>query len=159
MATDKEVLRMSDWEYDSMSLKRVYYSAFTPIKGTPMENCKPETLNRQNRLYNADFLLRDYGFKLKEFDIIMENGMLPGEDPKLAMAKATMDFREDINESSYEHLIRIPGIGKKTALKILHSKEKITKYEQLDKFGVFVERAKPFIKIGLKRQTRISDFA
>ncbi len=158
MATDKDVLKMTNWEYDSMKLKRVYYSAFHPVKGTPLENAKPESLTRQNRLYNVDFLMRDYNFKIKEFDTIMQDEMLPQEDPKLALAKANFDKSVDINEAEYEELIRVPGIGPKTANKLLNKKEKITKYEQLKKLGGWIERAKPFIEIDGKRQTSLLQF-
>jgi len=88
LSTDKDVLKMVDWEYKSFNLRRVYFSAFRPVKGTPLENEKAEPLSRQNHLYNADFLIRDYGFELKEIASILDDGMLPKEDPKLAIAKA-----------------------------------------------------------------------
>ncbi|MFC2135142.1 radical SAM protein [Bacteroidota bacterium] len=157
MSTDKDVLKMSNWEYKEMKLRRVYYSAFRPVKGTPMENEKPESLNRQTRLYNVDFLMRDYNFKLKEFNTIMNNGMLPREDPKLVLARETFDTPLDVNEASYDELIRVPGIGPKTANNILKSK-KITKYEHLHKMGTFVKRAKPFIVVDGKRQKFLTEF-
>jgi len=149
---------MVGWEYQKLNLRRVYFSAFRPIKGTPLENEKPESLLRQNHLYNADFLIRDYGYKLKEFDSIMGNGMLPREDPKLALAILNFDGPIDINQASYEELIRIPGIGLKTAKKIIAKKEKIRKYEDLHRLGGWVKRAKPFIEIDGKRQTRLIEF-
>jgi predicted DNA-binding helix-hairpin-helix protein len=158
MSTDKDVLKMTNWEYESLDLHRVYYSAFHPVKGTPLENAKPESLTRQNRLYNVDFLMREYDYKIKEFDAIMEDEMLPQEDPKLALAKANFDSPVDINEASYEELIRVPGIGPKTAKKIVNKKEKITKYEQLNYLGGWIERAKPFIEIAGKRQTSLLQF-
>ena len=158
MATDKDVLKMVNWEYTNLNLKRVYYSAFRPVKGTPLENEKAEPLSRQNHLYNADFLMRQYNYKLKEFDLIMGDGMLPNEDPKMALAKATFDGAIDINNASYDELIRIPGIGPKTAGRIIARKEKITKYEQLHEFGGLVKRAKPFIEVDGKRQTMLMEF-
>jgi len=157
MVTDKDVLKMTNWEYNTLNLKRVYYSAFRPVKGTPLENAKPESLSRQNHLYNVDFLMREYNFDLKEFDAIMQDEMLPKEDPKLALAKSNLEI-VNINEASYEELIRVPGIGPKTAKKILNSKEKIMKYEHLDKLGVTIERAKPFIEVNGKRQKRLNEF-
>ncbi|MFC1801337.1 radical SAM protein [Nanoarchaeota archaeon] len=158
LATDKDVLRMSNWEYEKLELKRVYYSAFKPVKGTPLENEKAESPLRQNHLYNADFLMREYSFKLKEINSILDNGMLPREDPKLALAKINFDNALDINEASYEELIRIPGIGPKTAQKIIVQKTKITKYEQLHQFGGWVKRAKPFINVDGKRQKMLAEF-
>ncbi len=161
LATDKDFLKMADWEYKNFKIKRMYYSAFKPIKGTPLENENPETLLRQNSLYNVDFLIRDYNFKLREFDGVMVDGMLPKEDPKLALAKANFEGAIDINQSAYEELIRVPGIGPKTAKRIIEriaKNEKIRKYEDLQKLGCWVERAKPFIEIEGKRQTSLVEF-
>ncbi len=157
LATDKEVLKMTDWEYNELSLKRVYYSSFRPVKGTPLENEKAESLSRQNHLYNVDFLLRSYGYKLKEVNPIMDEGMLPKEDPKLAMAKANFQGAIDVNEASYEELIRIPGIGPKTARRI-RGGNKIRKYTDLHKLGGWVKRAKPFIEVNGKRQKMLTEF-
>ncbi|MBW2994913.1 helix-hairpin-helix domain-containing protein, partial [Candidatus Woesearchaeota archaeon] len=156
-STDKDVMKMMDWEYDTLNLRRIYFSAFRPVKGTALENEKPESLLRQNHLYNVDFLRRRYDYKLKEFDLIMEDGMLPNQDPKLALAKAAFDSPLDINEASYEDLIRIPGIGPVTARHIVAAK-KITSYEQLHKTGACVERAKPFIKVNGIRQKMLCEF-
>jgi len=157
LSTDKDVMKMMDWEYDNLNLKRIYFSSFRPVKGTPLENEESETLERQNHLYNVDFLRRSYGYKLKEFDMITEDGMLPSKDPKLALAKANFEGAVDINEADYPELIRIPGIGPKTAEKIVNG-PRIRKYEDLFKLGGWVERAKPFILIEGKRQCMISEF-
>lgn len=157
-ATDKDVLKMSNWEYDKLDMKRVYYSAFHPVKGTPMENEKPQSEKREKRLYNADFLMRSYDYNLREFYRIMDNGMLPDEDPKLALAKLNFESPVDINEATYEELIKVPGIGPKTANKILDKKEKIKSYGQLDMLGASIERAKPFIEVCGKRQSSLMEF-
>lgn len=158
LATDKDILKMVDWEYMNLNLSRVYFSAFRPVKGTPLENAEPGSLVRQNRLYNVDFLLRAYGYKIKEFDLVMGAGMLPRQDPKLALAQATFESPLDINEASYDELIRVPGVGPKTARKIVESKVKITKYEQLHELGGWIKRAKPFIEVGGKRQAMLGEF-
>ena len=158
LATDKDIMRMMDWEYNAFNLKRIYFSAFRPLKGTPLENEEPEPLQRQNHLYNVDFLRRCYNYKLKEFNEVMDNNMLPREDPKLALAKAVFDKPLDINEASYSELIRIPGIGPKTAENILNQRQKITKYEQLHELGACVNRAKPFINVDGKRQKMLIEF-
>jgi predicted DNA-binding helix-hairpin-helix protein len=158
MSTDSDVLKMMDWEYDSLHLKRIYFSAFRPIQGTALENEKPEKLSRQNHLYNIDFLRRDYGFSLKDFSLIMEDGMLPNEDPKLALAKVNFDGPVDINEANYEELIKIPGIGVKTARNILNFQGKIRKYEDLHNLGVSIERAKPFIEVNGTWQKSLNNF-
>lgn len=158
LSTDKDILKMVKWEYKALNLSRVYFSAFTPVRGTPLENQEPCPLIRQNRLYNVDFLMRKYSYKPKEFDLIMDNGMLPRQDPKLALAKASFDSPIDINQASYEELIRVPGIGPKTANNIINCKNKVTKYEQLHNFGAHIKRAKPFIKVDGKRQTSLKEF-
>jgi len=158
LSSDKDVLKMVDWEYSNIGLKRMYFSAFRPVKGTPMENEKPESMVRQNHLYNVDFLMRSYGYKVKEFNSVMDDGMLPREDPKLALAKATFDSPIDVNEASYEELIRVPGIGPSTAKKIVDSKKKIERYSQLHELGGWIRRAKPFIEVGGKRQTMLSEY-
>ena len=157
LSNDKDVLRMMDWEYSNLNLRRVYFSAFKPIKGTAMENEKAESLIRESHLYNVDFLRRSYGFKLKEFNPIMNNGMLPRKDPKLALAIENFSGAIDINESSYEELIRVPGIGPMTANKLVAG-ARILKYEDLAKLGGWIERAKPFISVNGKRQTSLIEF-
>ena len=162
LSTDKDVLKMVNWEYENLDMKRMYFSAFRPVKGTPLQNEPAEPLSRQNHLYNVDFLMRDYKFKAKEFYSIMNNEMLPKEDPKLALAKANFDGALDINEANYEELIRIPGIGPKTAQLIIKKtqkeKTKITKYEHLHELGGWINRAKPFISVDGKRQAMLQEF-
>lgn len=157
-STDADILKMSEWEYTNINLRRMYFSSFVPIKGTKMENEKAEPVSRQNRLYNVDFLVRQYNYRFGEFKSIMAGGMLPKEDPKLALAKQNFESRVEINEASYSDLIRIPGIGPKTAAKIASSREKITKYEQLMRFGASVERAKPFISVNGMKQKTVCEF-
>jgi predicted DNA-binding helix-hairpin-helix protein len=155
-STDKDVLRMTNWEYQEMKLRRVYFSAFSPVKGTPMEKNEAESKQREARLYNVDFLMRGYGFNVKEFNKVMNSGMLPREDPKIALAKANFSGRVDINEASYEELIRIPGIGLKTARRIQNMKVK--RFEDLHKLGGWVERAKPFISVEGVRQMSLGEY-
>lgn len=157
LSSDKDVLKMANWEYNNLGLRRVYYSAFKPIKDTPLEGEKAESPFRQNKLYNVDFMLREYGFKLKEFYSMMDDGMLPAGDPKMALAKANFEGALDINSATYDELLRVPGIGPKTALEIKRQ-GKITKYEQLARFGVRIERAKPFLDVDGKRQAMLGEF-
>ncbi len=157
LSTDREVLRMASWEYREMDLRRVYYSGFKPVSGTPLGKEREEPQSRQNRLYNADFLLRDYGYAPKEIFSIMDDGMLPFGDPKMEIAKASFDGPLDINEASYEELIRVPGIGPRTARKILDNGN-VQKLGDLHRLGGWTKRAEPFIKINGRHQSMLCDF-
>lgn len=158
--TDKEILKMTNWEYNTMNLKRVYYSAFTPINGTKLENREEETQKRQNKLYKADFLIKEYKYKIKEITNIMTGDMLPEEDPKIALAKQYFNGRADINESNWDELIRIPGIGLVTAQRILakRKQQKISTYTELKKIGANTKRAAPYIEIKGKKQLTLTNY-
>lgn len=158
--TDLEILKMVDWEYKNFDLKRTYYSAFRSAKDIELKK-KSESLIRQNRLYNVDFLMRKYFFKLNEFKEIIDDGMLPKDDPKLVLARINFDGPVEVNEASYDELLRIPGIGPKTVSRViaLRERSKIKRYSQLQEIGVRVKNAKPFIKVDGKWQKRLVEFA
>ncbi len=113
-ASDIEVLRRSDSLYASYGLKRVYYSAFSPIPDAsaalPLDR---PPLMREARLYQADWLLRQYGFEMDEIAEATPGGMLAGDiDPKLAWALAHRGrFPVDVNHADREMLLRVPGLG------------------------------------------------
>lgn len=159
--SDKEILKTVDYELNEFNLKRFYFSAFSPVKGTPLENHKKAPLNREKRLYNVEFMLREYKFPLNDFELILnKHDMLPSYDPKIALANETITNPIDINEARYEELLKVPGIGIKTAQKILSVRRssKIKKYEQLHNIGISIKRAKPYIKVDGKTQKRLSEF-
>jgi len=156
-SSDKDILKMLKWEYEKLKLDRIYFAAFKPVKGTPMENIPAEKESRQNHLYNIDFLIRRYGYSFKEIENVLVNEMLPNEDPKLAMAKANFDKPVDINDLDYEQLIRVPGIGPITAKRILN-KNKINSFRELRDLGGSVKRALPFVKIRGQSQRLLTDF-
>jgi predicted DNA-binding helix-hairpin-helix protein len=135
----------------------VYYSAFTPVKGTALEKTEAEDPRREHRLYNADFLFREYGIKLKEIVGIMDDGMLPHEDPKLVLARQNFDGALDINQSTYDELIRVPGIGPITAKRIMAAGS-VKSHEELSMLGVQLAKASPFISVEGKRQMRLGEF-
>jgi len=156
--TDNDVLKMMRWEYDALDLRRVYFKSFMPTKGTPLENEKPGSMLRQNNLYHVDFLVRQYGYSFKEFQQIAPEGMLPSEDPKLALAKLTFDRPVDINDSSFEELIRVPGIGPVTAKKLCEHKKQINSFKELQQIGVRLKTARPFINVNGSHQKMLSAF-
>lgn len=148
--TDLELLETSQYLHNKLSLARVYYSRFEPVRDTPFENLPPENPRRQLRLYQAGFLLRDYGFSITDFDCTPK-GHLPLEmDPKLAWAQTHLQEQPlEINTADRIHLLRIPGIGPLSAKRIMKARSRrlIKEQGELRSLGVHVDRALPFILI------------
>lgn len=149
---DGQILRLSQALYSNFKLKRVYYSSYIPTndknKNLP---AKPVGLLREHRLYQADWLMRFYGFSAEE--IIDENSNLPQEyDPKCAWALRNMHlFPIEVNTAPPEILIRVPGIGFKGASKIVMARRygKLT-FEDLIRMRIVTKRAMHFITVGGK---------
>ena len=122
--TDREILKTSEFLYRNIGVRRVYYSPFRPVEGTPMENLPPCPRERERILYRADFLIRDYGFTAEE--VLGDRDFLePGTDPKEAWARRNQDlFPVEINKADYEMLIKVPGVGKRTAREIIRRRLK-----------------------------------
>jgi putative DNA modification/repair radical SAM protein len=147
--TDLQVLYTADHFYNKMSLKRVYYSGYVPISndsrlpaiGTPVP------MIRENRLYQADWLMRFYGFKVNEIISSAEPLLDLEIDPKLAWALRNMHlFPIDINKAELPLIKRIPGIGVQSALKIVAARRfSHLTWDHLKKFGLALNRAKYFI--------------
>ena len=147
--SDKDILRLSSALYQRPTMKRVYYSGFIPVNeyDNRLPALKQPPLVRENRLYQADWLLRFYQFKVDEIvndaypDLDLE------VDPKLGWAlRHPEQFPVDINKADYEMLLRIPGIGVKSAKLIVVSR----RYSrlgtgQLKKMGVVMKKAQYFI--------------
>lgn len=146
---DAAVLSRSSTLYSSYGLKRVYYSAFSPIpdssKSLPL--IKPP-LMREHRLYQADWLMRFYGFSLDEVSSTAEAGMLDlAIDPKLAFALRNRHlFPIDVNRADREMLLRVPGFGTKSVKRILAARmHGSLRYDDLIRLGAGMKNAKPFI--------------
>jgi predicted DNA-binding helix-hairpin-helix protein len=146
--SDLELLSTTEKLHRQMSLARAYFSGFNPISDTPLENKTPTPLERQNRLYQASFLIRDYGFTLEEMPF-KDGGNLPLEvDPKLAWAQHHLTEQPiEINRAPRYQLLRIPGIGPKGVEKILSARRiaTIRNLSQLTKLGIIARKAAPFI--------------
>ncbi len=162
--SDEEILSQVEWEYKHVRLRRAYYSGFSPLAGTPLETHPATPPAREHRLYMADFLLRQYKIPFHEFrDIFTDKGLLPDGDPKVHLAKHYFDPHEtvEINEAPFELLIRVPGIGLKSAQKILimrgHS-HRLTRSRQLNEIGVNVKKALPFLSIDGHRQLSLDTY-
>ncbi|NLS00482.1 putative DNA modification/repair radical SAM protein [Rhizobium sp. P38BS-XIX] len=148
-STDADVLARSASLYSGYGLKRVYYSAFSPIpdSSNALPLIKPP-LMREHRLYQADWLTRFYGFSVQEIIAAQPEGMLDlAIDPKLSWALANRDkFPIDVNKASREILLRVPGFGTKTVGRILSSRRnKTLRYDDLVRIGATMAHAKPFI--------------
>lgn len=145
--TDGQIIRLSEGLYDKFKLKRVYYSSYVPTNSkTTLLPTTPVGLLREHRLYQADWLLRFYGFKANEIASEKENLDL-SIDPKCGWALKNIHlFPVEINTAPPEVLLRVPGIGFKSASKIVAAR----KYSKLDfcdliKMRVVLKRAVHFI--------------
>lgn len=145
---DADILGMSTNLYGSYGLRRVYYSAFSPIPDASSAlPPKPAPLLREHRLYQADWLLRFYGFSLPELPV-QPGGNLPLEiDPKLAWALANRgQFPVDVNAAPREMLLRVPGFGVKTVDRILASRRhRRLRMADLGRLRVSIAKVAPFI--------------
>jgi len=148
-ANDATILSTSGQLYSSYGLKRVYYSAFSPIpdssKNLPL--IKPP-LMREHRLYQADWLYRFYGFGIDEITSTQGGGMLDlNLDPKLAWALGHRgDFPVDVNRADREKLLRVPGFGTKTVKAILSERrQRRLRLEDLSRLGVSIRKVQAFI--------------
>ncbi len=147
--TDQQILQTSAALYTRPSMKRVYYSGFVPVNGydNRLPALKQPPLVRENRLYQADWLLRFYGFGVNEIvdekypDLDLEI------DPKLAWALRHPElFPVDVNKADYDMILRIPGIGVKSAKLIVASRRYARlKTNDLKKIGVVMKKAQYFI--------------
>ena len=155
--SDLELLTTTDWLMKNVRLTRAYYSAFYPIRDTPMENKIAVDPLREHRLYQASFLLRDYGFDLEEMPFV-QNGNLPlATDPKLAWAQQNLQGKPlEINQADRRELLRIPGIGPKGADAILRARRagKLKDLASLKKLGIVTTRAAPFVVMDGRRPER-----
>ncbi|MBU1879842.1 MAG: helix-hairpin-helix domain-containing protein, partial [Chloroflexi bacterium] len=129
-------------------LSRAYYSAFQPVAGTPLESHAPTPLDRERRLYQADWLRRHYGFAFGEL-VYDEQGNLPlTSDPKLLWAQTHPErFPIEVNTASRADLLRVPGIGPRSAGRIVQERGRgrLCAPEHLKAMGAVVDRALPYV--------------
>ena len=162
--TDFDLLKQIDWGYRNIDLRRGYFSSFIPIEGTPLAGQQAASLSREHRLYQSDWLLRIYHYKLKDLkDILTDDGNLPKGDPKIYFAKQYFEGRGPIdpNNASYNDLIRIPGIGPISAKRIINLQSKKFEFkrrEDLKAVGVVLKRAEPYLLINGKNQRTLENF-
>lgn len=148
--SDYQILRLTQGLYQQYALKRVFFSAYIPVSGSPLlpapQNFKPPLL-REHRLYQADWLLRFYHFKAEEILSEDHPTLNPQLDPKCNWAMAHLDqFPIEVNQADYRSLLRIPGVGVTSARRILEARRwRSLDYAALKKLGVVLKRAQYFI--------------
>jgi predicted DNA-binding helix-hairpin-helix protein len=146
--TDLELLQATDYLYHRANLRRTYFSAFSPIKDTPLENQPATPAIREARLYQASFLLRDYGFDLEEMPFA-NDGNLPHEvDPKMAWANVHLHEQPvELNNADRQTLLRVPGIGLWSADRIMEARQggKLRELRHLQQLGVKTKRMERFV--------------
>ncbi len=147
--TDLHILRLTQGLYDRYQLKRVFYSAYVPVVEhalLPTKDVKPPLL-REHRLYQADWLLRFYGFRAEELLDRAHPDFDPRVDPKCSWALRHPEFFPvEVNTADYETLLRVPGVGVTSAQRILNARRVgRLRPEQLRRLGVVMKRAQYFL--------------
>jgi putative DNA modification/repair radical SAM protein len=152
--SDREILTTVGHLYGKVGLHRAYFSAFQPVRGTPLEDHAYTPAWREHRLYQCDFLFRQYGFG---FDELVFDGQdhLPREaDPKTMWAQTHPEFFPvEVNRASREALLRVPGIGPRSVGRILRARREtcLRSLRDLRNAGTVAGRAAPFILLDGKR--------
>ncbi len=155
--TDREIAATVTGLYGKLGLARVYYSSLQPVPNTPVAECPPVPFMREHRLYQMDFLFRRYGFALEEigFD---EQGSLPLDiDPKSGWARRHPErFPVEINAAPVADLVRVPGIGPRSAWRIAAARVKgrLGSLDALRALGVRCHVAAPFLLLAGKPAVR-----
>jgi len=163
-ATDCDIIAKATSLYDRFALRRVYYSAFSPIPdASAVLPVKRPPLMREHRIYQADWLMRFYGFAPAEVQAATdEQGMLHLDiDPKLAWALKFRDtFPVDVNRAPKEMLLRVPGLGTKAVDRILSSRRwRQLRLDDVARLTLSIAKVRPFIAAADWRPTRLTDRA
>ena len=148
--SDRQILTLTQGLYDKYHLKRVFYSAYMPVSSSPLlpapQNFQPPLL-REHRLYQADWLLRFYHFRAEELLDEEAPNLDPRLDPKCTWALRHLEFFPvEVNRADYEALLRVPGVGVRSARRILAARRvgPLT-FEGLKRLGVVLKRAQYFL--------------
>ncbi|NUT00696.1 MAG: putative DNA modification/repair radical SAM protein [Sphingomonas sp.] len=163
-ANDGDIITRASTLYDRFRLRRVYYSAFSPIPdASAVLPLKRPPLMREHRLYQSDWLMRFYGFKPAEVvSAAGDDGMLPLDmDPKLAWAlKFRESFPVDVNRAPREQLLRVPGLGTKAVKRILSSRRwRQLRLDDIARLTLSIAKVRPFITTLDWRPTLLTDRA
>lgn len=153
--SDIELLSTTSWLMKNVHLKRAYFSAFNPIRDTPLENKPATDPRREHRLYQASYLIRDYGFVMEELHFESGGNLPLHADPKMIWAEENLRENPiDINKADPTQLLRIPGIGPKGAENIIRARKikSLSELTSLRKLGIAApERAAPYLLLNGRR--------
>ena len=155
--SDLEILSTVQHAYQQLGLARAFFQSFDPVPDTPLESFPPESPLRQNRLYEASYLLRDYGFDLEDLPFAGQGNLPLDTDPKTASAERALAQQPvELNTADRELLLRVPGLGPRAAQLILAARRErqIHDLGQLRKLGIHAERAAPYITLMGQRPSR-----
>jgi len=151
---DVELLLTTAYLYRELGLARTYFSGFSPVSDTPLAEHPPIVLRREQRLYQASFLLRDYGFDVEDLPFGASGNLPLDADPKLAWAREHLSHAPiELNSADRHVLLRIPGVGLKSADRILAERRRgtLNGLGDLRKLGIRADRAAPFILLAGNR--------
>lgn len=155
--SDSEILGTVGRLYREFGLTRAYFSAFQPIPRTPLENLPPTSALREHRLYQSDYLFRQYGFAPDELVFDSDGNLCTDVDPKMAWARAHPEhFPVEVNRASRERLLRVPGVGPRSTRRILRARRqgRLRDIRDLRRMGAVASRAAPFILLDGHRPPR-----
>ena len=152
--TDVEILSTTEYVTKQLHLQRVYFSPFSPLEDTPLENHPAENPMRKVRLYQTSFLFRDYGFDLEEMPFDQQGNLPLDIDPKLAWAQANLQHDPvELNRAEPEQLLRVPGIGVKNSQTIVQARRhgRLQELNHLRQLGIATKRLAPYVLLDGKR--------
>lgn len=152
--TDVELLFTTAFLHRDLRIARAYFSSFSPVSDTPLADRPPTPLLREHRLYQASFLLRDYGFDVEELPFASDGNLPLHEDPKLLWAQENLrEAPVELNTATREQLLRVPGIGPKGADHLLAARQrgKVRDLSTLKKLRIPTGRAAPFVLMDGRR--------
>jgi predicted DNA-binding helix-hairpin-helix protein len=155
--TDVELLSTTEFLHKEVGLARTYYMAFSPVPDTPLENHAPPSPWREHRLYQASFLLRDYGFTAEELPFDRGGNLPLTSDPKLAWARQHLaQAPVEVNHALRRKLLRVPGIGPVGADRVLAARRqgRLRSLSDLGKLGIATQRAAPYVLLDGRRPPR-----
>ena len=158
--SDLDVLQTVDWIYSDYHVFRSYFSAYQSFTQRRMGPQRDDSLLREHRLYQCDFLLRGYGFRLRDMVFDAQNRLPMTVDPKTAHAMMHPElFPVDINHDDENRLLRVPGIGRVSADRIIKRRlgRKYRSLDELKESGAWIRHAAPYVIFSGKRDRRCRD--